>query len=115
MEESIMIDFVRRRTGYGNGEVFVAEDQGQPCVKAYRTDVEGDEFEIAFSEDDTFWIHPGEYEYIALDSVMLVELADMVDDAYRKWQELNKHYNEMQDRYVGWEHLITPQEGKEER
>jgi hypothetical protein len=115
MEESIMIDFVRRRTGYGNGEVFVAEEQGQPCVKAYIEDLEIDQFEITFSQDETFCIIPGEWKYLMIDPSMLVRIADMVDDALEKWEELNKHYDEKQDYYVGWEHLITPQEGKEEQ
>ena len=109
-----MIDLVRRRTGYGNGEVFVAEEQGQPCVKAYIEDLEIDQFEITFSGDGTFCIIAGMYKYIMLDSDMLYKIADMLDDAMAAWEDLNEYYDEKQDCYTGWERLITPQEGKEE-
>jgi hypothetical protein len=115
MEGSIMIDFVRRRTGYGNGEVFVAEEQGQPCVKAYIEDLEIDQFEINFSCAGTFCIVPGELQYLMLDLDIMGELVGMLCDAMAKWAELDKHYDEAQDGYVGWEHMITPQEGKDEQ
>lgn len=87
--------------------IVVADDDGQPEVIGFLVDNELDIFLVKFDGDGCFDLITKEHSYISLSKHPLKALNKMRNEAAKFWEQLETYYDEQQEQYVGWQHLLT--------
>lgn len=92
--------------GLPTDRALILAKDGQPCVVAFFSDLDWDVFAVEFGSDGEITFMTENFSYLELSANCLSRISDASFEADEKWAEIDEFWDDEEEDWLGWSHLI---------